>query len=313
MEDNISILICFIFMLMPGIYLAAKKYFLIIPNKKYNIFPIRLLFTIPAGIAISFLVTIVAMCVFGIGLRYILPFEDYFSILIILSSIFTIAAFEKYFMRKDIPPEYDPDFMNYELYIYMPLQKIPRKKYNQFSFPQGVQYDKELLTGTQKEDLKLNIKYLDKDFAFTDCGDIVINERGLLKFSENGFENLFEKRLIKAIKGLRRQPYDLDEPYFQLLPTHTLPSFDVKTKIRQIVANFSLRIYAIDDKFYYSRKMVTEAADFNITSEILGAYDGSPYYPQHLWVVTNKTMKVLINELNQQKRDFIPVYLIDEE
>ena len=313
MTENQIVLICFIFMLLPGIYLAAKKYFLVIPNKKYNIFPIRLLFTIPAGIAISFLISIIPICVFGIFLRYILPFDYYSWILIMLSSIFTTATFKRYFVRNDIPPEYDPDFEKHELYIYMPLQKIPRKKYNQFSFPQGIQYDKDLLTGTQKEDLKLNFKHLNKDFAFTDCGDIIVNEKAFSKLSENGFDNLFEKRPIKAIKGFRQQPYDLEEPYFQLLPIRILHPFDTKTEIKKIFGNFSLRGYAVDDKFYYNKKVMTDITDFNTTSEILGAYDGAPYYPQHLWIVTNKAMKVLINELNQQKRDFIPVNLVDDE
>jgi hypothetical protein len=313
MTENQVVLICFIFMLLPGIYLAAKKYFLVIPNKKYNIFPIRLLFTIPAGIAISFLISIIPICVFGIFLRYILPFEYYSWGLIILSSIFTVIAFKKYFVRKDIPPEYDSGFEKHELYVYMPIQKIPRRKYTQFSFPPGVKWDKDLLTGTQKEDLKLNFKSLSKDFVFTDCGEIIVNEKAFSKFSENGFDNLFEKRPIKAVKGFRHQPYDLKEPYFQLLPIRILPPFDTKTEIKKGVGNFSLRAYAVDDKYYYKREGMTEIADFNITSEILGAYDGTPYYPQHLWIVTNKAMKVLINELNQKKRDFIPVNLVDDE
>jgi hypothetical protein len=80
-----------------------------------------------------------------------------------------------------------------------------------------------------------------------------------------------------------------------------------------ICSGFSLRHYAVDDKFYYNRKVMESIVDFNRSLEGLGAYDGSPYHPQKLWVITKKAMEFLLTEFNYNKRDFIPVMLVDDE
>ena len=54
-------------------------------------------------------------------------------------------------------------------------------------------------------------------------------------------------------------------------------------------------------------------SDFNVMVEILGAHDGYPYRPQKLWIVTKKAMECLLTEFGQNKRDFIPVMLVDDE
>jgi len=306
-------LVLIIFSIIPGIYLAWKKYLLVILNKKLNIFPIRLMFTIPAGFAFTFLVSLIPVVVLGAIFKNIISFDYIFAGILILSSLFVTLIFQKYYVRADCPPEYDLDFMNYELYIYMPVQTISRKKYNHFYFPPKVQWDKELLTGTQKENLKLNFKSLDgKDFVFTDYGEIVVNEKILAIFSKNKFNDLYETKPIETVKGLQQKPHDLKKPYFQLVPNHKMPPLDPKTNIQKKCAGFSLRHYATDDKFYYNQKVMEKISAFNITDEVLGAYDGSPYYPQHLWIVTNEAMSFLINELNQNRRDFIPVHLVDD-
>jgi hypothetical protein len=303
-------------MLLPGFYLATKKYFLVIVNKKFNIFPIRLLFTIPAGIMFSFLVTLISVLIFGLFLKFILPFDDYFPILLILSSLFVTFSFKKYFIRNDLPPEYDPNFMNYELYVYMPLQKIPQNEYNRFGIPPGIRLGKDLFVGIQKEDLKLHFKSLQgNDIVFTEFGEIVVSDKALSIFSKYGFNDLFGTRHVQAIsvKLNNHLPYNLNEKYYQLLSTSVMLPLDPKTEIKKVIANFSTRHYVVDNKFYYNRKIMENISDFNVTFEILGANDGSPYRPQKLWIVTNKAMEFLLTEFDQQKRDFIPVMLVDDE
>ncbi|WP_316557238.1 hypothetical protein [Methanimicrococcus hongohii] len=292
--------------------MATKKYFLIPSNKKYNIFWVRLLFTIPIGIAVTFLLTVSMVVIFGLFLRYILPFDDYFLLLVATSSVFTIFAFQKYFVRKDVPPEYDPNFADYESYVFMPLQKIPQRKYNKFAFPSEKEIQTNLTLGIQKENLKLNYKTIvNKNFVFTESGEIIVTEKIFQEFEKNGFNNEFKLRPIQAVKGLTQKPYEMNETYYQLIPLHTMPPLNSKTEIKKVKANLSLRQYVVDDKFYYNQDVMKNISNFNVMTEILGAYDGAPYYPQKLWVVTNDAMKFLINDLEQHKRDFIPITLVD--
>ena len=320
--------ISFVFMLLSGFYLALKKNFLIISNKKYNIFMIRLLFTIPGSIMLSFLISLVATLLFGLFLKYIAPFDEYFPILLILSSLFLIFSFKKYFIRNDVPPEYDPNFMNYDLYVFLPFQKVAQRPYNQFGIPPGIRLGTDLFVGIQKEDLKLHYKsLLGKDIVFTDFGELIVSEKAFLRFSEYGFNDLFEtrrvqavggmyyKRSIRPVRALNPSPYDLKEKYYQLFPTHTMPPFDPKTEIKKVDIKilYSAEHYAVDNKFCYNQKVMENVFDFNVTFEILGSNDGFPYFPHKLWVVTKKTMELLLTEFNQNKRDFIPIMLIDNE
>jgi len=54
------------------------------------------------------------------------------------------------------------------------------------------------------------------------------------------------------------------------------------------------------------------AFDFNETSEILGSKLTSPYYPQRLWIVSKRVMKIFLKEFDLQRRDFIPITLVND-
>jgi len=305
---NYGVLLCFIFAILPGIYLAGIKYFMVILNEKYNIFLIRLLFTIPLGALITFISSVGPILFLNVimGNHY---FDYIYVASIILSSLFSILIFHKYLIRKDIPPEFDPDFINHELYVYMPLLKIPCFKYNQSVFPPTIRSYKKLSIGLQKEDLKLNFKDLKgEDIVFTDCGEIIVNQKAL-SIIEKHLNFSFETR---SVKDYRSKPYVLTEEYFQLLTKPVMPSIHPQADMKKEKSNASFGIYAMN-KFCYSKNVMKSISCFNVTTEFLGSYNGVLHYPQKQWIVTNKAMKVLINELNQHKRDFIPVHLIDDD
>ena len=312
---NYGVLLCFVFLILPGIYLAGIKYFLVILNEKYNIFLIRLLFTIPLGALITVISSVgpILFLHIIIGNHY----SDYIYVAsIILSSLCSILIFHKYLIRKDVPPEYDPDFINYDLYVYMPLLKIPCCKYNRSIFSPNARPEKKLFYGVQKDDLKLNFKDLKgKDIIFTDCGEIIANQTALSVICDH-LNFSFETR---PVKDNRSKPYELTEEYFQLstksvmLPIH--PQTDKKEQSSKSygIYNTSFKIYAVNGQFYYDKDVMANVSGFNVTTELLSAYTGYHFYPQKLWIVTNKTMRVLINELDQQKRDFIPIHLVDDK
>ena len=68
-----------------------------------------------------------------------------------------------------------------------------------------------------------------------------------------------------------------------------------------------------DDVIYYGKSGTDGSLDFNKTVESFGANNGMPYVYQKFWIVSHKTMTVFMNRFDMEKRDFIPVILIDDE
>ena len=319
--DNMSSFWWFLFffiLITPGIYLALLKNFLIIPNKKYNIFPIRLIFTV-TGTAIFLVIFLLLLFLFfGVILEnysnaLISAYGD-FVILIypLLCSLLTILMFKAYLIRDDEPIEFRENFFDYELYVYKPLKRITggRECGTKIDYPKNMQPDREILTGTQMEDLRLNLKELKEEkIALTGRGELIISDEALDIFNQNNLTG-FSLRPVKNYKNSEKY---LNLNYFQFVSTHHLPSVSSKSAIIKEMKAFAFRVYIKNDVVYYSQKIMNNISDFNTSREVFGAYDGSPYYPQHLWIVTNKVMKILIEDLNQNKRDFIPIHLVDDE
>ncbi|MDR2943729.1 MAG: hypothetical protein LBU81_01340 [Methanosarcinales archaeon] len=68
-----------------------------------------------------------------------------------------------------------------------------------------------------------------------------------------------------------------------------------------------------DDQIFYNKEILSELSDFNYSLEAFGYEGYNPYPPQKYWIVSEKSRSVLINELNQNEFDFIPVILTDEK
>ena len=316
---NYLYLAAFILMLLPGIYLATKKNFLVFSNKKFNNFVVRLILTGPVGFGLSFAISLFIQ-IWPIILRFDLPFDLPFEILfsVILSSILSILFFKIFILRKDIPPEFDPAFMNHELYVYVPRQKFFRR-INLIVYPYGSLFNNTLLPDFQKNST-IGLKQLkNKDFVFTDLGEIIVSEKAISILSDNGFGDSFETSQIirpvskkgAVLKGDTSQPPE--NSYFWLIPKNTMPPLNPKSIIRETTIYntfYKLQNYVVDDAFYYDRKVLETMSDFNVTSEVLGAYIPCP---QKLWIVTKRTMELLLKEFDQHKRDFIPVKLIGDE
>ena len=114
---------------VPGLWLAAQKNFLIIPNRKYDIFPVRFLFMVPLVFVVLMLSGTSDFFIDAAfpELYQTLPerFGIYIGLLEPLSvSLVVIPAIRLFVLRKDLPPEKDPDFMNYDLYVYHPKPEI---------------------------------------------------------------------------------------------------------------------------------------------------------------------------------------------
>jgi hypothetical protein len=309
------ILFYVLFSTIPGIYLASKKYFYVIPNQKYNIFLFKLIFSVPALTCLILVSSLPILLFWELQPNFSSYLIEIFGRYIILGipillDIITILFFEKYCIRKDIPFEYQPDFMKHELYVFMPIQKIIGGSYYKTKFTYSKKREpKELLIGIQAENLTMDFKILEGyDVVYTNTGEIVVSEKALKIFHANNLSGFY----TQPVKDYRKPPIESKKIFSQLFSQSILPKMAAETEIC-ITNVLQLKVCVRNDLIYYDKTTLENASDFNRSLEVLGSHEGIPYAPQHLWIVTNKAMKVLINELNQRKRDFIPVNLVDDE
>ena len=309
---DLLLIIGLIIVLIPGVYYAYKKSFFVIFSKKYNVFPIQLIFTIPvfSGLSISFSMFIYLLFEIFIPSLIEAAMEQFSSYIILLIPIITdviiICLFNKYIIGKT-------NLINLskgsELYIYSPLQKRlnfgGKQHGTKFSYP--IRKKGELLIGIQESELIIDERELKNiDFDYTFNGEIVANKKTLQILNELNITG-FETRPIKNITG------SINNNYFQLLATHIMPKVCDRTKI---VSSRMLTLESkiiVNNEMYYDKNVLTEALDFNQSFETFGREGYAYTPPTKYWIVSKKTRSVLIEKLNQYEFDFIPVHLIDDE
>jgi hypothetical protein len=301
-----SILFILLLLISP-IYLAAQKNFLFIPNQNRNSYAIRLLFLIPGttGLLIGY-----CFFVWSFFILFFTNFSDsmynifgYYSLLPLplLGSFLLILLIKKYVLRKDRPSEFQPDFLNYDLYIYMPsIREID----DSISFQNPRNYSSQSIA-TQVQDIILDYKDLSKeDILFTKYGELVATIFA---------SSIFEKNNLTGYQHrptLEKETMTVSNIYTQLI---SFPISPLSSSTKFKTGTLPYRILVKDDQIYYNSSILNEVSDFNRSSEYFGSNDGLPYLQQKFWIVTNKAMNILINELNQNKRDFIPIHLVDDE
>ncbi|MCL2862670.1 MAG: hypothetical protein FWE54_01025 [Methanimicrococcus sp.] len=288
--------------ILPGFYLASKN-FLYFKNKKMNYFPIRLFFLLPGALTFSISFLIFASIPFLIFSSYLDEFNLIsLIILIILSMIgswLTILYFKKYALKDDLPPEYQTDFMEHELYVFMPVGKKINDRASYKPYEQAIGPVR-----MQIHDLKISAKRLNGDIFFTKYGALIVSNKALEIFTENNLTGY----QIRSILDERTK--EVSDSHFQLIPAYTMPPMSQPTKLKRGLIGGQL---IPDDKIYYNSVILNLVSDFNKTLEYIGTNSGSPYYHQKLWIVSHKTMEIFISQLGQNKRDFIPVMLVGSE
>jgi hypothetical protein len=269
--NNLIPLLFVLIAAIPGIYLAARNDFIIIKNKKYNNFFTRAMYTIlPTTtfvlvlcIPISFFpdifpeTTNIIMNTFGSNVVLVIP---------AISGILFLLFVHKYLLRKDIPPEYWPDFEKYELYVYFPDIKIDAGGVygTKFHTPTPKKGSKELKKSTQIGELIIDFKSMKgKDIAYGSYGEIVVSEKALNLFKSNKLTGFQEQ----AVRNWKDSKVKTGEKYFQLTSTHTMPPISAKTKL----FSSSLGTYIVDHLVHYD-KTVLPVSDFSHSLEIFGVY-----------------------------------------
>ncbi|MCL2142030.1 MAG: hypothetical protein FWH46_04050, partial [Methanimicrococcus sp.] len=248
---NYLILFYFLISAIPGIYLATKKYFLVILNPKYNRFIIRLLYCVPS--LTPFVLVLSLFPLFGFDVYFnnfsqilVEKFTIYIALLCpLLTSLLFIIILKKYFIRTDIPPEFWPNFMNHELYVFIPHIRIIGGSYyhTRFEYPKKREPD-QLLIGKQIGNLILDFKKL-KDINYTSTGEFVISEKVLDIFQKNNLTGYQIQPVLDYNKS------SSSELYYQIIPKYTMPLFSSETSVHSKKTP-QLRVFVLNDLFYYN-------------------------------------------------------------
>ncbi|WNY27825.1 hypothetical protein [Methanolapillus ohkumae] len=290
-------------------YFASRKNFIIIPNRRFDSILSRALFLFPS---FSF--------IWLLSLIFVFHYDDLFSYPITIQLIlkypvllspiaielFVILFFKKFILRSDFPFEFQPNFMSYDLYVFTPVISIIDARI--FTSLKEVEslYDSHKEITISKSDVK------GVSLAYTKRGEIIISEEVLEIFNKNnltGFQALPVQYSDQNHQN-KKSKTDLNIQYFQIITTRAMPPFSKKSTKK---VGYSAERIVYDGDICYEKKVLLESFDFNRSFETIGPKDMIGYFPQSYWILSRRVVEILINELNQPKKDFKPVILVDEE
>jgi len=305
---HIPILFLLIFiLLLPGVYIASQKNFLVFFNKRMNNLILRFIFIAPGSFVfsavfslISYAIVLVFFSILGLRNTFDGMTTDLSIFFAVFGNLLTIFYFKKFIFKNDLPPEYQEIFESHELYIFMPLHR----SINDSTFYNISDDFKIGRVRVQVRDLEISSKKLTDKIHFTRYGALIAGSDVFRIFEENNLTGYKTRKIID------KKTKNGSTSYFQLISTSEMPSVSAQTKIKKgLISGLLLK----DDIIYYNKNILNRIEDINKTFEYVGTDDGMPYYHQKLWVVSKKAMEIFINQLGQEKRDFIPVNLVDNE
>ena len=306
---EILLFISFLVWLLPGVYLASQKNYILFLNKNMNTFLARFFFLAPGAAAFNIMFlsfgTIIFLAFSNSAERDSITTCFVVLVFSIIGSLLTIFYFKRYALKKDMPPEYQENFMGSKFYVFMPTGKHINDR---------ASYEISKKTGfnnirIQISDLSINSKKYDKDILFTKYGALLVSLKALKIFEENELTGYKTRNIVDE------KTRAFSSFYFQIVSISEMPKMLSQTKLKNgfFIESLAMGSLINDDIIYYKESDLGCALDFNKTLEYLGTNQGFPYYHQKFWIVSHKAMDVLINQLGQQKRDFIPVYLSGNE
>jgi len=296
---------------LPGIYLATKKKFFCVPNPKYNLFILRLLFTVPTFLFInSFISAICAEIVYRIfpelSDAFIQIFGPYAASLIpLFFSLFFIVLLKKFVISEDElkPIDIYKNSEGCELFAFSPSENMPCGDGTKYELLNPKRDKNELPVYFQITDVISDFRYLDgKYLMMTRREEIVVSNAALEILKENnlsGYTIRPAKRDRSMILFSKPDPAD-DLKYKQLVCSRIMPQMSPKTVI--ISQKNPLKVFYLWP-IYYHQSVLSEIADFNQTFE----YFGTSFAANKCWILSKKARDVMIEELDQCKEDFIPV------
>ncbi|WNY25851.1 hypothetical protein [Methanolapillus millepedarum] len=317
----------YVFILMatlPGIYLAARENFIYTENKKYNLFIIRLLFTIPlffiANVLISMIFARIFISLFPKISSYFEGLVGNYAVVLVpfIFSLILIILLKIYIVPpRDLKINYLEEIIDkdFDLYVFHPNEVMPdgRTMGTRFDIANKKRKEDQLPIRSQLTDLAADFRYLEGEYLMmTTHGEIVVSNQALEILKENGISG-FYTRPVKKDESYRvfskADPAD-NFKYKQLVCNHFMPKMSPPTEI--VTKKYPLKVLVSGD-IYYNQQILSEISDFNQTSEYFGSEYGDPVFVQRFWILTKKARDIFIERFDQTEDDFSPVHLVDED
>lgn len=291
------ILICFI----PALAAAHKKYFIIIPNRRYDTFFWRFVIAFPFLTFFSFLFSFFWVPAIEKSPAVTHVFGDY-GILIpaVVINLFFVFFLRYAVFKNEIPFEFQDDFEAYDFYLFVP----PFEVEDDYVFRSISDLD-AYYEGHIEVTVDLS-KLSGKSFVMTRHGELIARQDVLTLFHENDLSGFTAINIRDTKSGV------FSSDHFLIIADNIfVPFSDIKYKKTFRVGGSRERI-VFDGKIFCRSSVLNQLSDFNRSSYSLGSRAAMDYSPQKFWILSKKTVMVLINEIGQPKRNFRPVYLDDD-
>lgn len=300
---------------IPAFYLAFRKDSVIIPNEKFNNYFIRLLILYPIPTSFTLLFSFAVIFGFEKFLDFLITPENiqflkYAALSLPLIFGICIIGFFKKYLFKNEEHQKSLNALKSDFFVYFPDDKIiPRRllgtKYN---FPKRA--PKNFLIGIQMSDLLIESGEIkDRDILFSVCGELIISERVLSVFQNNGLTGFWTRPVKYRDENPAKAPKDRMK-YYQVL-SYQMPPISEQTQIKK--GRYTVTYIPLNNELYYNSKDLENVKDFNNSFEYFGANDNDPYSPQRLWIVSSRVKDIFVKEFDQKDFSFIPVYSVDSE
>lgn len=303
MTDLLSYL-CILFSLLPclvpAVYLARSRTYLIMDKEDSNSFFFRLFFLMPG---VSFVALVLSLVTREV-LSGIFPVLSGYKIsLLFLSSCLSaglvILYYRKYVLLQDMPPELCPGFPEHEFYLFLPLFGA-HSDIHSFLSNWTSPYPDSFFEGHKM--IRIDPGQIrNRHFVFTDAGEIVIDETAAVRLRKSGLTGY---RLIPVLDSVTGES---SGSYYQLLSVSVLPEWSEETDIHLY---YSVGCIEYTGNICYKRTDIRY--DLNRTYETIDPDFAALYGYQHYWILSRKAVLFFIEGFGQAKKDFQAVHLIDE-
>lgn len=302
----IEIIVCILLSAVPGLYVAAHKNFIVIPE--HDSFLLRAAFSVPAlsagSIGTAFVIIIfyqLLRSLYGLG-------SDWSFNAALLSFILSVPAviliFRCILIPRSVPHRFQNNSPDHELYAYLPKPDYKLNLLYNPPMPRRSDLREKYLrdAAVPKAELKI-LDHLNMTAVLTCYGEYIINEYGLSQLEAAHLSGFAAKELYDS----HPHPYQAKNRYFLLEISSVMMPLSPETKTTK-----GSYFAVLKDEFIYDPSVKTSASDFNLSFESFNYYDHFNYHtPQKIMIVSKKAAEFMISKFGSLPQDFVPVKYSD--
>ncbi len=298
-------------LLLPGLYAASFRNFIIINDRKKDCFLLRAVYAVPAFSLATVFTVLLVFCLcqiviehyteFGINDNDIVYGNAAFSS--IISGLIVTAFFRVFLLPSSEPPELQKDFLDHDFYVYLPIPSL-QNKVSQPDSPKRNSIPDD--SAGIRSELK-TIENKRSDILSSAWGEHVISESVSEVFQKESLSGFS----IRPLVDCHRPPYQSQRKFWLLTAQNSVPPLSRLTKTT--TNSFFL---VSDDRFIYDRSCRSLMYDINSSDESFdynrGIGRGIVRRPQKVLILSQKTVRIMTEQFRVPKRYFLPVYFTDD-